>query len=203
MRSPINAGSRRPLADGINEQVGLIGYAAIAFEADKVGSGIHQWKIADDDLVKYAQVGHSDVDLTDFRPLIRLTCQLANASQIMYGPLIFITKLSILLLYLRVFAPSRKGWMFILIHGLLWFNAAFYLADTIIEIAACVPREKIWNHDVPGRCLNIDVMILATAVINTVSDISLLVLPIFAVWRLHMRTSQKLGISAVFMAGLL
>ena len=121
----------------------------------------------------------------------------------MYGPLIFITKLSILLLYLRVFAPSKKGWTYIIIHLLLWFNAAFYLADTIVEIAACIPRERIWNPDVPGRCVNIDVLILATAIINSISDVSLLLLPIFAVWRLHLRTSQKLGISAIFMAGLL
>jgi large subunit ribosomal protein L36e len=121
----------------------------------------------------------------------------------MYGPLIFITKLSILLLYLRVFASNRKSWLHMSIQFLLWFNAAFYTADTLIEILECLPRERIWNPDSPGKCLNIQVMILATAVINTVSDISLLVLPIFCVWRLHMRRAQKFGISAVFAAGLL
>lgn len=121
----------------------------------------------------------------------------------MYGPLILITKLSILLLYLRVFAPNRKSWLHRSIQFLLWFNAAFYLADTIVEIFECVPRERIWSPDSPGECLNIQVMILATAVINTISDISLLVLPIFCVWRLHMRKAQKFGISAVFAAGFL
>ncbi|OGM41142.1 integral membrane protein [Aspergillus bombycis] len=162
--------------------VGFIGYATIAFEADKVGSGIHEAEVAKEDLVKYAK--------------------LANASQIMYGPLIFITKLSILLLYLRVFAPAKKSWMYIFIHGLLWFNAAFYLADTLIEIFACVPREKIWNADVHGHCINVNMMILSTAILNTISDFSLLMLPIFCVWRLHMRNTQKLGLSAVFAAGL-
>lgn len=121
----------------------------------------------------------------------------------MYGPLIFITKLSILLLYLRVFAPAKRSWMYIFIHGLLWFNAAFYLADTLLEIFACVPREKIWHPDVHGHCVNVNVMILATAILNTISDFSLLILPIFSVWRLHMRNTQKLGISAIFAAGLL
>ena len=135
--------------------------------------------------------------------LISLVMQLANASQIMYGPLIFITKLSILLLYIRVFAPTKKSWMYIFIHGLLWFNAAFYLADTLLEIFACVPREKIWNPDVHGYCVNVNAMILATAILNTISDFSLLILPIFSVWRLHMQNTQKLGISAIFAAGLL
>ncbi|RMZ46856.1 integral membrane protein [Aspergillus flavus] len=162
--------------------VGFIGYATISLEADKVGSGIHETEVAKEDLVQYAK--------------------LANASQIMYGPLIFITKLSILLLYLRVFAPAKRSWMYIFIHGLLWFNAAFYLADTLLEIFACVPREKIWHPDVHGHCVNVNVMILATAILNTISDFSLLILPIFSVWRLHMRNTQKLGISAIFAAGL-
>ena len=50
---------------------------------------------------------------------------------------------------------------------------------------------------------NVNVMILATAILNTISDFSLLILPIFSVWRLHMRNTQKLGISAIFAAGLL
>ncbi|GAB1201922.1 hypothetical protein APSETT445_000519 [Aspergillus pseudonomiae] len=166
-------------------------YATIALEADKVGSGIHVAEVAKEDLAKYAKM------------LISLVMQLANASQIMYGPLIFITKLSILLLYIRVFAPTKKSWMYIFIHGLLWFNAAFYLADTLLEIFACVPREKIWNPDVHGYCVNVNAMILATAILNTISDFSLLILPIFSVWRLHMQNSQKLGISAIFAAGLL
>ncbi|KAE8406718.1 hypothetical protein BDV37DRAFT_269747 [Aspergillus pseudonomiae] len=161
----------------------FIGYATIALEADKVGSGIHVAEVAKEDLAKYAK--------------------LANASQIMYGPLIFVTKLSILLLYIRVFAPTKKSWMYIFIHGLLWFNAAFYLADTLLEIFACVPREKIWNPDVHGYCVNVNAMILATAILNTISDFSLLILPIFSVWRLHMQNTQKLGISAIFAAGLL
>ncbi|KNG89223.1 integral membrane protein [Aspergillus nomiae NRRL 13137] len=160
----------------------FIGYAIIALEADKVGSGIHVAEVAKEDLAKYAK--------------------LANASQIMYGPLIFITKLSILLLYIRVFAPAKKSWMYIFIHGLLWFNAAFYLTDTLLEIFACVPREKIWNPDVHGYCVNVNAMILATAILNTISDFSLLILPIFSVWRLHMQNTQKLGISAIFAAGL-
>lgn len=37
----------------------MVGYAVIAFEADKVGSGIHQPEVAFDDLVRYAQVRQS------------------------------------------------------------------------------------------------------------------------------------------------
>jgi hypothetical protein len=36
--------------------MGLIAYIIVTFEADKVGSGIHQNEVAPNDLVRYAQV---------------------------------------------------------------------------------------------------------------------------------------------------
>lgn len=129
--------------------------------------------------------------------------QLANASQIMYGPLIFITKLSILLLFLRIFVPSRKSKTFYLVHILLWTNLVFYLADTIVEIFECTPRRKIWLPKTSGKCVNISSLILITAIINVISDFSILLLPMASIWRLQLEINQKLGITAIFAAGLL
>jgi len=166
----------------ITAWMGLIAYIIVTFEADKVGSGIHQNEVAPSDLVRYAQ--------------------LANYSQIIYGPLIFITKLSILLLYVRAFSPAKNTKTFFIVHLILWSNLLFYTAHTLVEIFECNPREKIWDHTVAGTCVNVDVLILVTAVLNVISDFSLLLLPIVAVWRLQLRKSQKWGITAIFGAGL-
>ena len=135
--------------------------------------------------------------------IILIIRQLANASQIMYGPLIFITKLSILLLFLRIFVPSRKSKTFYLVHILLWTNLVFYLADTIVEIFECTLRRKIWLPKTPGKCVSISSLILITAIINVVSDFSILLLPMASIWRLQQEINQKLGITAIFAAGLL
>lgn len=127
--------------------------------------------------------------------------QIANIAQITYGPLIFITKLSILLLYIRVFAPSFKKMTFIFIQLLIWFNFFFYLADTIVKIFECTPRHKIWEKDAEGSCININIPILITSAINVASDFLILLLPIVCVWRLQMKGSKKFGISAIFAAG--
>ncbi|KAJ9300994.1 hypothetical protein DTO271G3_2158 [Paecilomyces variotii] len=162
--------------------LGMIAYSVISLEADKHGSGVHQSQVTPEDLIHYAQ--------------------LANISQIIYGPLIFVAKLSILLLYLRAFTPSRPGRTFYAIHFLLWFNLLFYTANTLTKIFQCIPRAKIWDPETPGRCVNVNALIQTSAGLNVFSDFSLLVLPIAAIWKLHMKTSQKIGISAVFAAGL-
>ncbi|KAL4890898.1 hypothetical protein BDV59DRAFT_209293 [Aspergillus ambiguus] len=161
--------------------LGLIAYAIVTFEADKHGNGYHQW----------------EVNATDLREFSKL----ANLSQIIYGPIICVTKLSILLLYLRVFAPSRKSKTYFFIQVLIWVNLLFYTANTIVKIFECNPRSKIWNRDTPGHCVNINSLIMTAAVFNVVSDVLILLLPIACVWRLQMTLSKKLGTSAVFAAG--
>ncbi|KKK20684.1 hypothetical protein ARAM_000335 [Aspergillus rambellii] len=173
--------SARP-TDILTQTLGLIGYAVITLEADRHGNGVHQATVAPSDLQVFAK--------------------LANASQITYAPLIFITKLSIFLLYLRVFAPSRQGKTYWAIHLLIWFNLLFYLANFFLKIFECIPRAKIWDRKIPGHCININIPILVTSIINVVSDLLMLFLPIFCVWRLKMTKKKKLGISAIFAAGI-
>lgn len=128
--------------------------------------------------------------------------QIANIAQITYGPLIFLTKLSILLLYIRVFVTPLKQKTYIVIHVLIWFNFFFYLADTIVKIFECTPRHKIWEKNADGYCININIPILVTSAINVASDFMILFLPIICVWRLQMmKLSKKIGISAIFAAG--
>lgn len=115
----------------------------------------------------------------------------------------FVTKLSIFLLYLRVFAPTRRGKTFVAVHLLIWFNLAFYLANFFLKIFQCVPRAKIWDKHIEGHCININIPILVTAAINVVSDLLMLTVPIVCVWRLQMSVRKKVGVSAIFAAGIL
>ncbi|KAB8239782.1 uncharacterized protein BDW43DRAFT_296118 [Aspergillus alliaceus] len=157
-------------------------YAIMTFETGKHGSGLHRWEVAPSDLREFLK--------------------LANACQILYGPIIFITKLSILLLFLRVFAPSVKGVTYFFIQLLIWFNFFFYFADTILKIFECTPRSRIWDADVSGHCININGPILVASIFNVVSDFLILFLPIVCVWRLQMTLKKKMCTSAVFVAGI-
>lgn len=115
----------------------------------------------------------------------------------------FITKLSILLLYFKVFVSDKKSKSFAIIHFLLWTNLFFYLATTLVEIFECTPRTKIWTPEASGKCININGFIISAAIINIVSDFSILMLLVVFLWLLQIGTKRRWELSAVFITGLL
>jgi len=114
-----------------------------------------------------------------------------------------LTKLSILLQLLHIFAPAHQGAVYYLCHFLIWFNGLFYISTMFVGIFQCTPREKFWNPLLPGHCVNINTVNIVTATINAASDLVLLLLPIICVWQLQMSQRKKLGVSAVFATALL
>ncbi len=119
----------------------------------------------------------------------------------MYSLAVFFTKLSIMLLILRVFCAVKRDIKYWLTWVLIFANSAFYLLFFFIPIFACSPREKIWNKSVQGHCLDVNVLYLASACFNMISDIAMLSVPIYMVWHLQISTQRKLGISAIFSTG--
>lgn len=121
----------------------------------------------------------------------------------MYGPILFVTKLSILLQYRRIFDSHRTGKTHYLIHIVIWLNALFYLADTFVEAFACLPREKLWVPTIPGKCINILANFVVSAAINMVSDFIILGLPLYKIYQMRMAPRKKIGVAAIFTVGLL
>ena len=103
----------------------------------------------------------------------------------------------------HIFVVGRGQPIFFIIQALIWANLAFYLAYFFIHVFQCVPRRKIWDPTVPGRCTSTNVLLIAPAGINIVSDCLILVLPIILVFRLKMTLKNKLAIVAIFSSGLL
>ena len=180
-------------------KAGFVAYCAIEFYLSRYSNGNHIWDtpIAKEILWLKVQIQTStppiDVNMEKY----------TNITTIFYAPLIFITKLSILLQYISIFVPTHRSHLFYWIYALIWINFLFYLADTLVEIFQCVPRDKIWDPTLPGRCVNVDIAFTTTAVVNVISDFSILLLPLGRVWQLQMSTRRKLIVSAVFATGLL
>lgn len=115
----------------------------------------------------------------------------------------FITKLSILIQLIKIFAPSRTGIVYWLCQFMIWFNLLFYTAVEFVGIFNCTPIAKFWDRLMPGTCIDDSSINLITSVINAASDIVLLLLPIICVWRLQMSLGRKIGVTAVFATALL
>lgn len=69
-------------------------------------------------------------------------------------------------------------------------------------IFACKPIAKGWDVSITeGSCINRAGLYLATAIVNIITDIMCLVLPIPIVLKLQMPRIQKLGVLCMFGVG--
>ena len=118
-----------------------------------------------------------------------------------------LVKLSLFILYLRLFRPNKLTRWLIVVGTVVCI--IFYSVSIIFNAAICIPSPYGPNNTPVWVALSIqcgqsqELMALAQAVFGTLSDIYLLVIPNQIVWRLHMSTKCKLGISAVFTTGLM
>ena len=94
--------------------------------------------------------------------------------------------------------------MFWMSHYLIWVKFAYYLVNTIIHIVPCRPIAKAWNLLIEeGKCVDIFSLDIASAAINAISDLAILVLPQLNIWNLQMTLRQKVQVSLVLLVGIL
>lgn len=124
-----------------------------------------------------------------------------NATSVFYGPTILFTKLSILLLYRRIFSPRRWSPFNIALRSFETVLILFYTALTIVKIWECSPRARIWDKSVKGKCVDIPNLLNTSGFFNTISDLLILLVPIRSVWKLNIKSKKKLGVIAVFSVG--
>lgn len=82
---------------------------------------------------------------------LRIFLQFLLIAEILYVINLALTKLSILLMYYRIF-PSRsfKLWA----YGIGSFVIAWVITIVFVFIFICVPVQKMWYTDLPGHCVN-------------------------------------------------
>ena len=119
------------------------------------------------------------------------------------GPSAFFAKVSLLLLYLRIFGP-RKSTRYAIYAGLA-FAVPLYSVNIPIEAYYCAPSAgKGWTvSEIGPKCWNSIVLGLVQGPLNVVLDLFLFVLPIPVVMGLQMSLGRRMAVLAVFFTGLL
>jgi hypothetical protein len=102
-------------------------------------------------------------------------------------------------LYIGIFKTQRFYIIAATIGGL---SVAFWLGDVLLTIFQCKPIAKNWNTQLPGTCTNTLQVQLATATINMLFDLSIVILPMPVLWRLQMPMKKKLMVTSVLSLGL-
>ncbi|RSM05306.1 hypothetical protein CEP52_006334 [Fusarium oligoseptatum] len=108
------------------------------------------------------------------------------------------TKLSLLLMYYRIFrVPYFKKMAWIVST----FVFAWVICITFLFIFICIPVEKLWYPDIPGRCINQVGTWIANAASTIFTDVVILMLPLPPIWKLQLGRSEKIGLTTAFALG--
>ncbi|KAL8979617.1 MAG: hypothetical protein Q9205_005091 [Flavoplaca limonia] len=80
---------------------------------------------------------------------------------------------------------------------------AWMIQQILATLVICRPISINWDASVNGTCGNVAANCLASAGINTLTDILILILPMPIIWRLHVPLRNKLILSLIFGLGFL
>lgn len=123
---------------------------------------------------------------------------------IYYGPVAFLSRLSVLVLYLRLFGINKRTK--ILTYIAVTINLSVCLINIVGTSILCVPAPGQKWLIASGRhsCrVTADLLGVYVSAISVFTDFFIIFIPLPVIWTLQMSTKKKVGISATFLTGLL
>jgi hypothetical protein len=121
------------------------------------------------------------------------------ASQLLWAVAIPIIKISILLLYTRIFGVLSYFRYTAYILGVFLF--LWGIMVVFVVSLACRPLKYTWDKSGEGSCINATVFYIIGSGLNVITDFITLFLPLHAVWYLQSSIQQKLLLTGVFLLG--
>lgn len=146
----------------------------------------------------------SNVDPTHvYTPEDVIYTKLNYVASILYFTITSGTKLSILLMYNRLFSADSSFRRQVIVAVVI--VVGFWISTTVADLLDCIPMEYTWinSHDDPRYCFNYTAFWMASGIAEALIDVMIIVMPIRVVIRLQMNKSKKIAVTAVFMLGIL
>lgn len=109
-------------------------------------------------------------------------------------------KISILLLYLRIF-PSKR--LQIIAWAVGCFVACCAVTQTLLVMFQCRPVQAAWDLNVKGDCIRLNLTYVIFGSFNAVTDIMALCMPMPFLWQLHANKTRKIQLMGTFGLGVL
>ncbi|KAK1536051.1 CFEM domain-containing protein [Colletotrichum paranaense] len=159
----------------------MIPLNALSVPISQVALGKDIWNVHPDDVTQFLYLFYWD--------------------ELLYLGALPITKISILLFYLKIF-PKREirigCWV------LIGLNVAYFITFELISIFQCRPIDgawRAWDKEYPAKCNNINIQGWAAAIINILLDLATLILPLKELYNLSLSTKKKLMVILMFSVG--
>lgn len=122
-------------------------------------------------------------------------------SVIFYNIGLGLTKISILMQYLRIFATTTA--MRYATLATLAFVILYTLEAILLSIFSCTPVDLFWNRTKTGHCVDFKALWFTHAALNIFSDVLIISLPMPVIKNLNIPRKQKFALMAIFALGAL
>ncbi|MCJ1381222.1 hypothetical protein MMC17_004331 [Xylographa soralifera] len=111
-------------------------------------------------------------------------------------------KISLLLLYRYLFTSKR---LHLWINITIIFMLAWGVAVLFGSIFSCNPINAFWDFELQGTpgvyCINFQAFWISVAVPNILTDVLILAMPIWQVWKLQLNRRSKIALTFIFLLG--
>ncbi|KAL8815107.1 MAG: hypothetical protein Q9223_005721 [Gallowayella weberi] len=126
--------------------------------------------------------------------------QALMASYVTYSLTITCSKISILLLYRRIFSTRRFRQATTIVGSLC---VGWCIAAIVADIFQCRPIHAAFDPEklFTNRCMNLQAYYRGVTASNLVLDLIVLSMPLCMVWKLTLDTKQKISLSGIFLLG--
>lgn len=122
---------------------------------------------------------------------------------VLYFAITATTKLSILFMYNRLFSVSAAFRVQNIILAVI--VVSFWIGCTLGDLLACIPLEYAWINSLadPRYCINYNIFWFSSGICEAFIDVLIILMPIRVVFLLQLSRAKKIGVTAVFLFGVL
>ncbi|RMJ20117.1 hypothetical protein CDV36_000183 [Fusarium kuroshium] len=140
--------------------------------------------------------GMHKADLT--KPELGMALKMFFIAQTPYKVTVCLNKVAAILLYLRLFPTKTFRMASFVVMGII---VSWSIGGVCATIWQCIPIEGAWNKAIDAKCIDSNKFWIAYAVMNILTDIMVLTLPIGPIMRLQMNMRERLMLCGVFLLG--
>lgn len=126
--------------------------------------------------------------------------KIETAGEFVYMAAVTFPKVSILVLYLRIFIERKTRIITWVVIGVVMCH--WVASGIIAALVTCQPFAFKWDKTIPdGHCANLLAAYAYVSIPNILTDLAIAILPISTIYNLQMSRIRKVGVSLTFLAG--
>ncbi len=120
-------------------------------------------------------------------------------NDVLYLLAVMFIKISIFILYLRLFKVKRL--FRYLDFTFMALKIGYYTSLLLAILFGCQPLARTWKSSIPGICVKLVAIDFTIGGFNNFTDAAILVLPLPLIWKLQITRARFIGLFAVFSTG--